>query len=107
MRADSCVYFGYDASLNQEGHVANPPAKTKDSGKAKGNSADDDADMDDDDEDFDDFDDFDDSPTDIVTGPELRIKASTIQAKVSVAYGGNGKGYVRIYDDTTKKEATK
>lgn len=105
--ADAGVYFGYDASLNQEGHVANPPAKTKDSGKAKDNSADDDADMDDDDEDSDDFDDFDDSPTDIVTGPELRIKASTIQAKVSVAYGGNGKGYVRIYDDTTKKEATK
>lgn len=107
--ADAGVYFGYDASLNQEGHVANPPAKTKDSGKAKDNSADDDADMDDDDddEDFDDFDDFDDSPTDIVTGPELRIKASTIQAKVSATYGGNGKGYVRIYDDTTKKEATK
>lgn len=107
--ADAGVYFGYDASLNQEGHVANPPAKTKDSGKAKDNSADDDADTDDDDddEDFEGFDDFDDSPTDIVTGPELRIKASTIQAKVSVAYGGNGKGYVRIYDDTTKKEATK
>ncbi|KFJ07870.1 phage shock protein C, PspC [Bifidobacterium thermophilum] len=107
--ADAGVYFGYDASLNQEGHVANPPAKTKDSGKVKDNSADDDADTDDDDddEDFEDFDDFDDSPTDIVTGPELRIKASTIQAKVSVAYGGNGKGYVRIYDDTTKKEATK
>lgn len=99
-----------DVASSERGHVVDPQPSAsagsdgKSSDSSKSGSADDTGDDDEDDGDDEDYDDFTD---DVVSTSELTIDASTIQGQVGVTYGGNGKGYVRISSDNTKKEGTK